>query len=370
MIRASKQARTGFTLIELLVVIAIIGVLIALLLPAVQAAREAARRAQCINNMKQIGLAIHNYESSNGTLPPATFARSLMDAPTACNSVPGHCILSFILPYMEQGTIFNAINYQVPEYNNGASSSGVTALWGLMQATAYTSKITTFMCPSDAASKPLNLTVIDVINTPRNPYGPTSYAAVAGTIECLYWGYWGSTGPSARSFCEAIEPNGVFGKAYCTKLSQISDGTSNTALYGETSRFKGEDQTTVFNFWNRVAAFVGDYVRPGASLEVKPQGLAYTVPQINAPATGIDPTAGGALNCNGGAPTMVDPFTWYQNPCSKYDGEFGFRSLHPGGANFLFGDGSVKFLKESISIPVYQGLGTKAGGETISADAY
>jgi prepilin-type N-terminal cleavage/methylation domain-containing protein/prepilin-type processing-associated H-X9-DG protein len=365
MMSPSTKSRRGFTLIELLVVIAIIGVLIALLLPAVQAAREAARRSQCTNNLKQIGLALHNYETANGSFPPATMARGYYDVGT-CTSIPGHSITGWLLPYMEQTNIYNAINYLVPAYNGGPSSSGASAMFGLMQATAYTSKLSVMMCPSDAASTPLNLDVNTVINTPRNPYGPASYAAVAGTIECLYYGYWYS-GSAAIGYglthCEAIEPTGVFGKSYTYKIADIIDGTSNTAFFGETSRFKGET-ASVFNFWNRVGVFVGDI-----GGDVRPQGIAYTVPKINAPATGIDPTAGTTPTCGGGAATMGNPFTWYQNPCSQWDGEFGFRSLHPGGANFLFGDGTVRFVKESIARNVYFAIGTRAQGEVISSDS-
>jgi prepilin-type N-terminal cleavage/methylation domain-containing protein len=353
-----KKARRGFTLIELLVVIAIIGVLIALLLPAVQAAREAARRAQCVNNLKQIGLGIFNYESSQGTFPPGMLTRSQLDLPTNCSNSQGHTLFAFILPYMELTTVYNAINFNVPAWGYNAApsitSGGVSGPFGLYQATAYTTKVNIYLCPSDQYGKMSNPQVADVLGGSGNPYSPSSYAGNGGTIEHMWWGYGAGAN---QPYCDAggaVTPNGAFGRNYGYKISEFLDGTSNTLLVGETSRFL-QEPTSNFNFWNRgVGAFVDDV---GSGIRI--QTIAYTVPRINAPQTGVNPAY------------LVYNTWWDINtfPQSLNEGTFGFRSLHPGGANFLVGDGTVKFVKQTLNPKIYQALGTRANGEIVPGDA-
>jgi len=219
-----KRSRAGFTLIELLVVIAIIAVLIALLLPAVQAAREAARRAQCINNLKQIGLAIANYESSNTIFPPGAFMSFGQNASNPnCAPIfsPAHTMFDLILPFLEGSNIYNSINFSVPAYNGGATAGGISGNYGSVQATAYTTRINSYVCPSDSPSP--NRTIAAVLNTPENPYSSGSYAAVAGTWECMYYSYGGGFNFSS---CGAIEPNGIFGMNFSYPISQITDRPS------------------------------------------------------------------------------------------------------------------------------------------------
>jgi len=349
-----RKARRGFTLIELLVVIAIIGVLIALLLPAVQAAREAARRAQCINNLKQMGLALHNYESANGSFPTGMFGGGIRDVPTACQSINSHTMWSMILPYIEAGNIYNSINFMIPVYNGAIASNGSTDNWACYQVTAWATRNMFYLCPSDQYNRFDLRSIQTVLGSPGsyNSYSPTSYAAVAGTVECLWYGYWGTT---TMTYCEAIEPNGMFGKNYTYKISDNTDGTSNTLYVGETGRYVNEP-LSVFNFWNRGGYAFGDDIGG-----VRIQGIAYTVPTINAKPTGVAP------------PYLNDPFNWWNlsvYPQSKNEGSFGFRGYHPGGANFLLGDGTVKFVKQSVNLQVYQALGTRAGGELIPGDAF
>src|SRR5579871_3450213 len=162
-----RLRRPGFTLIELLVVIAIIAVLIALLLPAVQAAREAARRSQCVNNLKQIGLACYNYESATGTYPLGNITWSAADNPNCTGTFYGHTAMSYILPYVENGSLYNIMNFVRP-YNS------------TQQLTAYQTKISVYLCPSDGTAIKLDPTVF--ISTSQ-----TSYAPQRGLREQLRW---------------------------------------------------------------------------------------------------------------------------------------------------------------------------------------
>jgi prepilin-type N-terminal cleavage/methylation domain-containing protein/prepilin-type processing-associated H-X9-DG protein len=333
--------RRGFTLIELLVVIAIIAVLIALLLPAVQAAREAARRVKCVNNLKQIGLAINNYESAFGSLPTGTITYS---AAVQCRGVARYFnMFEFILPQLGQGPVYNAINF-----------NSQTGYQDPANTTALVTTVDTYLCPSDLPSYPLPVN-LGAVPTPQ-----TSYGMVAGVGECLLYGY---AVPSTLPYCEAIEPDGVFGRNYTYRLANVTDGLSNTLFVGETSRFVGEPSSfpgtgepSFFNAWS----FAG-LVHPGTMNDYRPQGYAYVVPQINAPAQQYSVL----LIING-----TNLATWYNDPRSLTYGQFGFRSLHPGGANFVLGDGSVRFLKSGTGPAVLRALGTRRGGEVVSADSY
>jgi prepilin-type N-terminal cleavage/methylation domain-containing protein/prepilin-type processing-associated H-X9-DG protein len=339
-----SPSRRGFTLIELLVVIAIIAVLIALLLPAVQAAREAARRAQCVNNLKQIGLACMSYESAIGSLPIGTIFYSPTD-PTPCdqNNLRLYNVFEFILPYIEQAPAYNGINFM--------SRSGYRSGFN---TTSLSLKVSPYICPSDLPNFPLDPSQ-GQIPTPQ-----CSYAMVVGSTECMIYGL-ANTNPN----CGAIPPSGVFGIAWNITLSQITDGTSNTALFAEQSRFRNEP-ASVGTTPSYIPAYTlaGRYFEPAFMNDTRPICYGYTVPAINAP--GQQYTLSSFF-----APTMLSQLqTWYDTtPQLLTYGQLGFRSNHPGGANFVFGDGSVKFLKQSINPVTYRGVGTKAGGEVISADA-
>ena len=333
-----KRSNRGFTLIELLVVIAIIAVLIALLLPAVQAAREAARRAQCVNNLKQIGLGIYNYESSNGSYPFGVYTFAAESAADGCAYPRAHTLFTFILQYMEQGTMFNSINFNFPA--GGASAVGTA---GLIQSTALLTRVNSYICPSDFRQIPYQIPAQS-----NNAYSQSSYAGVAGTYDIFrYW--FGCP--------NEIPPNGPFGKSFIYKIADITDGTSNTLFVGETSRFIN-DPDQVFNEWDR-----GLWFSSAAAGVTRPQGLALVLPKINAQLMIPDaPTESGAA-CN-------SPGLWDNNPVYFNFGQFGFRSNHPGGANFLLGDGSVRFIKATINPLTYMALGSRNFGEVISADSY
>jgi prepilin-type N-terminal cleavage/methylation domain-containing protein/prepilin-type processing-associated H-X9-DG protein len=343
----SSGSRNGFTLIELLVVISIIGVLIALLLPAVQAAREAARRSQCVNNLKQMGVAIHNYHDALGVFPPAAIMHNATDLATNCASSGAgmsrsHGLFTYILPYIEQGNLFNAVNFTFSAGSvNGSLQYGV--LPGAVQFTAFSSAVRTYICPSDSQMQASYTTTYDQ----GTAYVPGSYASNNGTIDTVHgnicWQYTAS--------------DGAFSRDWVYSAAAITDGLSGTLFVGEASRFLN-DPEIYFNYWNRVA-WVNSVV--GLTGTTRTMGFATTAPRLNAGLLIPDP------------PAVTPSNAWLVPGTAGYAGEagqFGFRSQHPGGANFLFGDASVRFLKNSISLTVYRALSTRAGGEAVSSDSY
>jgi prepilin-type N-terminal cleavage/methylation domain-containing protein/prepilin-type processing-associated H-X9-DG protein len=349
---AGRRSVGGFTLIELLVVIAIIAVLIALLLPAVQAAREAARRAQCTNNLKQLALACANYESTNGVFPMGSYQMPHPGDPNSapCNGRHEHGILVRLLPYYEQGALYNAFNSNVHYFsfpNLTINATGVSALW----------------CPSDAlASMPFTLPAGEDGSVPAaSTMYHNSYFGCSGT--------WMSPGryqdPNCANFSTFYgQANGVFYFYSKTSIASITDGTSNTMALSECAigLFTNGGDQTCWHWWTS-----GNYADTMfcTLYPINPQRkLANIV------------SAGGDINAD------LQPST----PSS----------FHPGGANFAFCDGSVKFIKDSIaSLPFnpqtgaplgyivsggvwsqtvpnapYQALSTRNGGEVISSDAY
>jgi len=369
-----KTDRRGFTLIELLVVIAIIAVLIALLLPAVQSAREAARRAQCSNNLKQLGLAIANYESANGSFPSGAIQDAT--APVNC-ALTGFNFTFFALSlgYMENTPIYNAINFSVPAGGHTFLGS-IDA--GAINNTAMIARINSFVCPSDFDQTPYPYGTAPGQST--NGYSQSSYAGSAGTFDIWHWWCGCPPSPPYGGSCPSanytqVASDGVFFYNTAFRVSAISDGLSNTIFVGEFARFKN-DPDQIFNTWSRAAWFGSNY----SATTSRAEGMASVIPRINAP---FQPNNDSTFPSTYLPTGDVDGWLFNSGSADyRQLGQFGFRSQHPGGANFLFGDGSVHFLKETIdmgspaynppqvNMGVYRKLATRGKGEVISSDAY
>ncbi len=349
------KRRRGFTLIELLVVIAIIAVLIALLLPAVQAAREAARRVRCVNNLKQIGLALASYESVSGVFPLGSL-RFGTGATQDCAVPRRFTLFAFILPQLEQTAVYDAINFMVPAFA-ASGPYGKPGNGAATNSTALNAIVAAYVCPSDGRSRSHPTSV------PGR--GPTSYAGVAGNRDVVHWQYACGGGANA-----SIEPDGMFAADYCYPVAAVTDGLSNTMFLGETSKFLNDPDDDWFYQWSQDNWYDSD-LGAGASRIL---AFALTVARPNCPPVVPDVPADDFYNID-----------WQVNPSNAVlrMGNWGFRSRHPGGANFLFGDGGVRFVKDSIQVAgpvdpatgnvtngVYRKLATRAGGEIVSADAY
>jgi prepilin-type N-terminal cleavage/methylation domain-containing protein/prepilin-type processing-associated H-X9-DG protein len=368
--------RRGFTLIELLVVIAIIGVLIALLLPAVQAAREAARRSQCVNNLKQIGLAIHNYHSQTNALPPSG-ERGGGDS----ISEPNQQTFSMkvrLLPFLEQVPVYNAFNFNV--FPGPVGASNLRGIGGAMNFTAYSTKIASFLCPSDGNPGDTGSTTVNGLslaipsaNYPNSvganraystngwvPTGPAYYPgwdsqirdtlafddAADGTANTIIFSEWvKGTGSIAKDGLGMVYDAGGLccdnGYGYASNaplnanflLSQVCQTKGNTRVFA----FKG-------HFWH--------LMDPG-------RGGVYSA--VNPPNTKACTYSDGSY---GG--------TSYPLPMDNdaVDTMIGASSFHPGGVNVLFMDGSVRFIKNTVNYNAWLAIHSLEGGEAVSSDAY
>jgi prepilin-type N-terminal cleavage/methylation domain-containing protein/prepilin-type processing-associated H-X9-DG protein len=317
--RVRAPRHKAFTLVELLVVIAIIGILIALLLPAVQAAREAARRMQCSNNLKQIGLALHNYHTTAKCFPPGSFWYG-SDYANYRGS-----ILVRLLPYLEQQPLYDMFDLEnsggVPVDNQKKPGSSE-----FIQATI----VPTYVCPSD--------------NHPgtRNGRALHNYAASIGPTRhydnpncpCSEWQAWNQYAPDpwGGTYGSKTDFAGPFFRhPVATRMADCIDGLSNTIYFGE------------------VRPNCSAHNDNGWASSNNGQGLTATVVPINYDSCKRDSSSG--------------------DNCDRYcnwNTELGFKSQHPGGAMFLFGDGSVHFLPETIDHWHYQYLGGKDDGHTVN----
>ena len=387
------KARRGFTLIELLVVIAIIAVLIALLLPAVQSAHEAARRAQCTNNLKQIGLGLHNYHQAIGSFPQGSSDQSAYIPFNYSGGSGGTGVTSAwgawsaqaeMLPYMEQTSVYNAINFSF------------IGAWGpgqYINGTSYTTIIPFFLCPSDTnaayGGRPAVYT--------NDPPNINSYRGSIGTTTNV----WGQN--AGHAACEP-DPFNMYPanncKPYSTGLfvyyltfgvQDIADGTSNTIAFAES--LVGSVNYNVITAYNRnndvdgvqglgPAEVPNAITLPLATLTAALNTCtqAYQVGQQ----TAVNVSVGNRWGWGGTGETLFNTIVppnskqWAWNtcqtcgpPCAPSEAPFSnAQSNHPGGVNVMMGDGSVRFIKDSINMQTWMGLGTRMGGEVISADSY
>jgi prepilin-type N-terminal cleavage/methylation domain-containing protein/prepilin-type processing-associated H-X9-DG protein len=325
-----SKFRRGFTLIELLVVIAIIAVLIALLLPAVQSAREAARRSQCINNLKQMGLALHNYHDAVSAFPPGYIAAGpYKDGETDVS--PGWSWASMILPQLDQSPLYAATNFWLPVAGPANTTSIMTSL-------------SVFLCPSDQIPG-RTFAVTDGFGNTVATVAPSSYS------DC--------TGSDAADVATGLNSdglgNGLFYRNSSIRMASITDGTSQTVMLLE--RAWGDSEGT----W--VGAILGGFVLRG--------------PQNPCPGSSFATYL---------APALVQAHCHMIN--TNADSDSGLddpSSFHPGGVNILFSDGSVHFLRSitndlgtnpdgstryTPSSLIFQALGTRAGGEVVSSDSF
>ena len=337
-----SRTRSAFTLIELLVVIAIIAILIGLLLPAVQKVREAAARMKCANNLKQIGLALHNYESAYQKFPP------LYPYAAPSSTVKDYkytwSVLAQLNPNLEQTNIYNAMDLTQPIYN---SSNQITPA----NQFAVVQKVPIFLCPSDkgeAVSSAYGVTNL----------GPTNYVANHGS------------GLTGGGYGSPVNSDGVFTTTNGIRITDMVDGTSNTACFSESILGDGGEVTTT---------------QPGdEKTAYKYTGFGGTLPSdSNCAGT---PQLWNGYNRRGfmwaSGEVRCVSYNHYLTPNSKnYDcvandpgngyigvGYRAARSKHSGGVNVLSGDGSVKFCRDTVSVATWRAFSTRNGGEVISED--
>jgi prepilin-type N-terminal cleavage/methylation domain-containing protein len=342
--RGRVPSRAGFTLIELLVVIAIIGVLIALLLPAVQSAREAARRSQCSNNLKQIGIALHNYHDAVGAFPTSIMGWGYDNATGEHRA----SWIAMTLPYLEQTSVYNSINFQVNMRNRsnlpGPSDEQCLAI----NHTGYMTVINVLMCPSDTGPSMARTYRAD---TGVGFFGPGNGWNSGRGPKLSYFGCMGDNHPDdgtaepywpwpnlpirrEQGFGANGTHTGIMSRhAGTTLIRDITDGTSNTFAVGES-----EFESCRWFTWPN------------------PNGTTAT---SNVP---INWKVTKRAESDWNVDDRYDHSNWRAG--------FGFRSKHPGIVQFLFADGRVQPIKESINRIVYRALSTRAEGEVVDASSY
>lgn len=321
--RTAEANHRAFTLVELLVVIAIIGILVALLLPAIQAAREAARRSQCVNNMKQLGLAIQNYELNKKHLPPGAIWDHFLRGKGST--------LVYILPYMEQQPIYDKFDFTKFTIDGQTLDGGTTAIGAAV--------ISAYVCPSDdhpptAQVQGDDLAILEkALHNYATSQGPTEHPDNSGCSCSIDWNVL-STAPYSYfdKFAGPFTRYGTIEKSIGNwrrkvKIKDVTDGVSKTIYVGE--------------------------VRPACSLHVA-RGWATTNNGCGFTTT--------LIPINFDSCAEGDHPDGCRRPCN-YNAELGFKSRHPGGANFSLGDASVQFISEDIDMKTYQYLGDKADGQ-------
>ena len=323
-IQKRSQPRRGFTLIELLVVIAIIAILVALLLPAVQQAREAARRSSCKNNLKQIGVALHNYHDTFKVLPPGYIVRNIsasaMASMEAAQGGPGFAWGTMILPQLEQAPLYDSMNFNL----NSTDSPNI----GLA-----TTSLSVFLCPSDPA--PLTFSVTDGSSN-------TYQLASANYVGVLGYGNVSMTPGKPAG-------KGVFYRNSSTKLRDLTDGTSNCMMVGE--------RASTHNFVQGAPAVAANSTWYAAIPDVqRPAGMGM-----------MTEWQGSLVLGHVGQPAMTSPMVMpaMNHTPNTTNHIVNFSSPHTGGIQFLMADGSVHFLSENIFYDTYRELGEINDGNVL-----
>ncbi len=340
-----KRLRRGFTLIELLVVIAIIAILVALLLPAVQQAREAARRSQCKNNLKQLGIALHNYHDTHGKFPQLTFGTE-GNGTNWGSEWRGNSVHTMLLPFVDQAPLYN--QYDLNRFWTHTNAN-------FPNRTLGRTKVPVFQCPSDPG----------VIT---NGDGGNNYGASTGPTL----GWEGDRGGPAQGIPRSLA--GVFHRRYSNNMASIIDGTSNTIAFGEI--VKGDGDNSVFRLER------GDYVRATSTAginEIKPtQDQMTTYGNSCNTGTGNHRSTSGwtwvsPMMDDTGINTIVPPNWRFPNchdcgGCGEGDasGVWASRSFHTGGSQHCMADGAVRFVSENIDFDLYQNLGSSNQNDVVS----
>jgi prepilin-type N-terminal cleavage/methylation domain-containing protein/prepilin-type processing-associated H-X9-DG protein len=325
-IRRRKTSTRGFTLIELLVVVSIIGIVVALLLPAVQAAREAARRAQCSNNLKQIGLALHGYHDLWQGFPPAYLTRHADGLELGTGWAWG----TLILPHLDQRPLYDAANFDL----GFGDVSTPPAYLGLKEnVTVRQTGLSTFLCPGAGGGEgPIDLGE----GSTHLAISPGQYVASAGWLD------------SSRT---PILGTGILFPNSRVSIADVSDGTSATLMIGERSRNLADAAWPgSFGSHSTLAPLCTKAGWPTQSCV----GMMFLLMGRTGPSSDV---------VSGGIPGGNTP----NHPAAGADG---FWSRHPGGCNFLFCDGSVRFVKATIAPDTFASLATRSGGEVVGSDRY
>ncbi len=350
--RSSNRSRRAFTLIELLVVIAIIAILVGLLLPAVQKVREAAARMSSQNNLKQLGLACHTYSSAVGHLP------GLAPAPSGGNANSfGYSVHALILPYIEQENLGRAFDTNATPLFTGTFPVSL-ALNPALLSTAAT-PVKTFLCPADDQENRYTIIVGGGV------HAGTNYVVNIGS------------GQVGTGFGNTYDPrfptDGVFWYGSKVRLESIADGSSNTILWSQTLR--GSGAATTISPWSSLSS--DQQRRSYASLPGR--GVSSTGGLIPHPTDAEALVASSWVNNRGGSWIWGNPavngFVAYRSPNSLLpdatghgQGWLSARSNFTGGVNVAFGDGSVRFVRDSVDLNTWRAMATRAGGEVVSDD--